>query len=93
MLAAATNCHCVTADIGCAYLNAAMPKENPDKLVFIRISPHIASMLVKVDPKMHPFLCTDGSLVAELDSALYGCVESAQLWFKEVTSCLTTIGL
>ena len=42
---------------------------------------------------MHPFLCTDGSLVAELDRALYGCVESAQLWFKEITSCLTTIGL
>ena len=42
---------------------------------------------------MHPFLCTDGSLVAELDRALYGCVESAQLWSKEITSCLTTIGL
>ena len=60
MLAAATDCHCVTADIGCAYLNAAMPKEDPGKLVFIRISPHFASMLVKVDPKMHPLLCTDG---------------------------------
>ena len=77
MLAAATNCHGATIDIGCAYLNTAMPKEDPDKLVCIlRISPH---MLVKVDPKMHPFLCTDGSLVAELDRALYGCVESAQL--------------
>ena len=92
MLAAATGCHCVTADIGCAYLNATMPKNDPDKLVFIRIPPHIAAMLVKVDPKMRKYLRTDGSLVAELDRALYGCVESAQLWFKEITSCLTALG-
>ena len=92
MLAGATGCHCVTADIGCAYLNASMPKTDPDKLVFIRIPPHIAAMLVKVDPRMHQYLRTDGSLVAELDRALYGCVESAQLWFREITSCLAALG-
>ena len=92
VLAAAVSAHCVTADIGCAYLNAKMPKDNPDKLVFIRINPHIAAMLVDVDPRMRPFLRKDGSIVAELDRALYGCVESAQLWFKEITGCLSAMG-
>ena len=36
-----------------------MPKGDPDKLVFIRILPHIAVILVKVDPRMRLILHMD----------------------------------
>ena len=39
-------CLRVTADIGCAYLNAKMPKHDPEKLVFIMIDFDIAALLV-----------------------------------------------
>ena len=40
VLAAKRGCHCVTADVECAYLNAALPKGD------------IASTLIEVDPSM-----------------------------------------
>ena len=70
-------CTCVTADIGCAYLNARMPKHDPEKLVFIKIDPDMASLLVEVRK--------DELIIAELNKALYGCIESAVLWYEELS--------
>ena len=63
-------CLCVTADAGCAYLNAKMPKQDPEKLVFIRIDSDITALLVEVDSNMLPFVRKDGSIIAELNKAL-----------------------
>ena len=92
MLAAERGCHCVTADVGCAYLNAAMPKGDAEKLVFIKIAADIASTLIKVDPSMEAYVRADGTLIVELNQALYGCVESAQLWYTELTDTLKALG-
>ena len=59
------SCIRVTADVGCAYLNARMPKHDPDELVFIKIDPDIATLLVEVDSNMLPFVCKDGSITAD----------------------------
>ena len=53
-------CVCVTADVGCAYLNAKMPKNDPTKLVHIKIESDIATMLIEVDPTMIPYVRKDG---------------------------------
>ena len=82
----------VVTDVTCAYLNAAMPKSNPDKLVFVRIDAFITSMLITVDPSMKKFVTISGTLIVELDKALYGCIESARLWFNEITSTLKNMG-
>ena len=50
-LAAAEQRTVVTLDIGSAYLNAAMPKDDPSKLVFMRIQPDIATLIYKLDPQ------------------------------------------
>ena len=79
------SCICVTADVGCAYLNARMPKHDPEKLVFIKIDPDIATLLVEVDSNMLPFVRKDGSIIAELNKALYGCIASAVIWYEELS--------
>ena len=80
-----------TIGIGSAYLNAAMPKKDPKKLVFMRITKEVASILTEIEPAFKPFTAHDGTLVVELDKALYGCVESALLWYQELVSFLSSI--
>ena len=70
-LAAAEQRTVVTLDIGSAYLNAAMPKDDPSKLVFIRIQLDIATLIYKLDSQFAQFRAHDESLVVELDQALY----------------------
>ena len=65
----------VVTDVTCAYLNAVMPKSDPDKLVSVRINAFITSMLITVDPSMKKFVTISGTLILELDKALYGCIE------------------
>ena len=57
-----------------------MPKNDSDKLVFVRITS------ITVDPFMKKFLITSGSLIVELDEAFDGFIGSARLWFNEITS-------
>jgi hypothetical protein len=91
-IAAAEGRSVVTLDIGSAYLNAAMPKTDPAKIILMRIDPLITSILTEMEPKMKHFTRRDGSLVVELDQALYGCIESALLWHTELASALKAHG-
>ena len=91
-LAAAEGRHVISLDIGSAYLNAKMPKDDPSKLVFMAIAPIIANILTDIDPTYKKFLRPNGSIIVELDQALYGCIESALLWYKELSSFLASLG-
>ena len=91
-IAAAEGRDVTTIDIGSAYLNALMPKTDPSKLVFMRISKEVSQIMANLDNTFNSFLNTDGTLVVELDRALYGCIESALLWFCELSGFLTKIG-
>jgi hypothetical protein len=62
-------------DIGDAFLNASM-KPTGIK-VHMQLDPAMAAMLVKIAPEYAPFLEPSGSMVVELDKALYGCVEAS----------------
>ena len=81
-----------TVDIGSAYLNAVMPKQDPNKLVFMRIKKEVATIMTEIEPAFKPFTAADGTLVVELDKALYGCIQSALLWYQELVSFLSSIG-
>ena len=91
-IAAHKNRDITTIDIGSAYLNASMPKTDPSKLVFMRISKEVSQIMTEIDETFVTYLHVDGTLVVELDKALYGCIESALLWYKELTRFLTKIG-
>jgi Reverse transcriptase (RNA-dependent DNA polymerase) len=91
-LAAAERRHVISLDIGSAYLNARMPKDDPSKLVFMAIASNMADILIDLDPSYRRFRRDNGTIIVELDQALYGCIESALLWYKELSSFLGSIG-
>jgi hypothetical protein len=66
-IAAAEGRDVTTIDIGSAYLNALMPKTDPSKLVFMRISKEVSQIMANLDKTFNSFLNTDGTLVVELD--------------------------
>ena len=75
-------------DIAGAYLNALIR----NKTILMFIEPELAKILVSLDKKYRSFLRKDGSLIVKLKKALYGCVESAKLWYDHLTTGLKEIG-
>ena len=71
--------------------DAKMSKNDPTKLVHIKMEPEIATMLIEVDPTMIPYVRKDGSIIAELKKALYSCIESAVLWYEELSHTLMSL--
>ena len=43
-------------------------------------------------PEYREYLREDGSLIVRLTRALYGCIESAKLWYREISSALQSLG-
>jgi hypothetical protein len=80
---------CATIDIGGAFLNA---DHRMGIKVHVRLDSLLAKILVKLDKTWTEFLEADGTMVVELDKALYGCIESAALWYNELTEKLTKLG-
>jgi hypothetical protein len=87
-IAAQEHRHVATLDIGGAYLNASMKEHE----VLMRLDPKLAMILTKIRPDYKQFLDKDGTLVVQLDKALYGCVESARLWYDHLRKTLESMG-
>ena len=81
--------HVTTADIGGAYLNARMTK---GKLILMRLSKENAAILVWLKPEYSVFLQPNGTMIVRLTKALYGCVESAKLWYNHLRHALEADG-
>ena len=76
-------------DIGGAYLNADM---NTGIDVYMRMDSTISKMMMKLDASYEQFADRKGCFVVKLDKALYGCVESAALWYENLTATLKDLG-
>jgi hypothetical protein len=87
-IAAAEGRQVLSLDVGKAYLNADMV----GKEVHMKIDELLSAMLVKLDPTYAPFLDEKRELTVKLDKALYGCVQSANLWYKHIIETLTRGG-
>jgi len=87
-IAAAECRHIVTMDIAGAYLNASMSSV----VVHMYFEPALASMLCELVPAYSRFLMKDGRIVVKLDKALYGCIESAKLWYQHLKGTLEGLG-
>ena len=74
-------------DIGSAYLNAKMKKK-----VVMKIGKEFTRILCKLFPKYEPYVDKNGCLYVILNKALYGCLESAQLWYEELKEKLLSLG-
>ena len=77
-----------TVDIPGAYLNAEMGGEE----VLMHIRADEAEILVLLKPEYRKYLREDGSMIVKLTRALYGCVQSAKLWYQDLSSTLKEAG-
>lgn len=77
----------LTIDIEGAYLHVKMKGE-----VIIRIDPFIADLLINIDPMYAQFVDQSGFLYMMLDKALYGCVESARLFYDHLAASFVSLG-
>jgi hypothetical protein len=75
-------------DLPGAYLHADMSGEE----VLMHIHKEDAQILIMLVPSYEQYRRTDGSMVVRLTKALYGCIESARLWYREISSALKSIG-
>ena len=76
----------VIIDIGVAFLNADMAPTGVH--VHMRLNKIMTDMLVKFDDSNREFVNKNGSMVARLDKALYGCVEASNLWYNPYDKCV-----
>ena len=77
-------------DIKGAYLNAKMIHE-----VFMKIVGKEVDMFCELDPTLKEFVVIENekkALYVELDKALYGCVQSALLWYETYSKLLKDMG-
>ena len=72
-------------DIGGAYLNAEMTGEE----VLMELDPLLSKLALQTDPSIKPFIDERGVTVVKLDKALYGCVQSARLWYDKLVNVLS----
>ena len=79
-------------DVGSAYLNAHMPMDDPAKILYMSIEKDVANEIIRQDTTFAPFQRANGTLVVRLNKALYGCIESAKLWYQEIAGTLTRHG-
>ena len=86
-LAAMRGKHVGVGDVPGAYLNADMKSD-----VHMLLEPTIARILCELEPKFSEFRRRDGSMPVKLKKALYGCKESAQLWYQTLSSYLVELG-
>ena len=77
-------------DIGGAFLLADIKLTGI--VVHVRLNKIMTALLVKIDPSYAEFVDRNGTLVVELDKALYGCVEAAALWHQDLSNTLVDFG-
>ena len=83
--------HFITFDIAQAYLNAEMPDE-----VYMTLDKLTTRLLVEIDPSYKAYVETNKNgneeVTVKLNKALYGCVQSARLWYNTLSTYLKTVG-
>jgi hypothetical protein len=89
-IAAAEERHAVVIDIGGAFLHADLAPTGVD--VHMRLDRTMATMLVQLDPTYRSFVEENGTIVVQLDKALYGCVEASALWYAHLRDTLERDG-
>ena len=76
-------------DISGAFLNADM---NTGLTVHMRLDRNMTNMMIKLAPEYSEYVDNKGCVVVRLDKALYGCVESAALWYENLRDGLAALG-
>ena len=76
-----------TADVKGAFLNANMSSD-----VFMTLNKELAQLMIEINPNYIHYKNEKGCIVVKLIKALYGCIESAKLWYDEISTFIQSIG-
>jgi hypothetical protein len=90
-IAALERRHVAVLDIPTAYPNASK-ETTGDTVTYIILAEMETAILVMLRPKFSRFVRDDGKMVVRLAKALYGLIESAKLWYLEISSTLLADG-
>ena len=71
------------------FLNADM---TTGLAVHMRLDRNMTSIMTRLSPRYSQFVDHKGCIVVRLDKALYGCVESAALWYENLREGLSHMG-
>ena len=74
-----------------AFLNSDMPLDG-DHAVLMRLNKYLTNILVSIDKSYQNYVNEKGTVVVKLKKALYGCVESAKLWYDKISLDLKQLG-
>jgi hypothetical protein len=77
-----------TVDIQGAYLNAIISQYH----ILMELDPTVAQLMIQLDPTYKNFLRPNGTIIVELEKALYGCIQSGKLWYDRLTKVLIDDG-
>jgi hypothetical protein len=78
-----------TVDIGGAYLNAPMK----DSEVLMKLDPTLSTYMTELYPNEYKDkVDVRGTITVKLEKALYGCIESAKLWYEHLSSTIENMG-
>ena len=88
--AASKNLRVMTFDVSMAFIKAPMS----GKSIYVRLDRTMVQLLQQVDSQTDytSFIRPDGTMVVQLDKALYGCLQSARLWYDHFAATLVKIG-
>ena len=78
-------------DIPSAYLQAEHVAAD-GKPTFIRADKETTRIIIKVYPDLANYVMPNGTMILEVARALYGLVESAWLWYQELSKTLVNLG-
>jgi len=80
-----------TMDFPGAFLQATMPS---DQAVFVRVPKDLATVLHMAYPEVYGSFYSPGQrwLFVRLRKAMYGCVQSALLWYQEFVKIFESLG-
>jgi hypothetical protein len=87
-IAASEHRSVITADVPMAYLHADNSKYNIS-MILDRV---MSKVIIELDPTYGQYMRADGTIMVLLKRAIYGCVESAKLWYKLISSILIDDG-
>jgi Reverse transcriptase (RNA-dependent DNA polymerase) len=91
-IAAAEGRFVMVGDVGSAYLNALMPRGDQCKTLYMAIEADVAREIIRQDRSFLPYQRRNGGLIVIVNKALYGCIESAKLWYHELAGTFRANG-
>ena len=86
-VAAAFDMEVQSSDVQQAYLNAEMPNN-----VYVKLTSLVSKILAKNHPEFARFIDDRNQILVQLKKAQYGCIESAKLWYKKISSVMIKAG-